>query len=343
MVSFYVTHRYRDDGAAPGNGTPSDVSTINVTVSDDLGGLVSSGTGITQELIVNGGFETGDFTGWTVSNSGGPGGWAINNGTYDPNGLATPLAPISGAFDAVSYQSGSGDAFPLRRVRRAPADRFRNATLVGSDPKLRNAIQRSQSGFRVLLHNLTGGWIQEVFSTQPGDPLQQVGPNHRSFDVTALLQSRAGQPIQLSFQQQDSLCYFNVTLDDMSLLVTVASAASPTVTVNNVAPSVTGLFLYGTIFENGSITLNNSFTDPGLLDQHTLIVDWDDPNSPADSTFALPATGTLTAGSTFASSTDSAVLTVYQLNAATGRVDFRVCAPVPGRRRGARQRHDVRT
>ena len=95
-------------------------------------------------------------------------------------------------------------------------------------------------------------------------------------------------------------------------------------TIYNVAPSVTGLFLYGTIFENGSITLNNSFTDPGLLDQHTLIVDWDDPNNPADSTFALPATGTLTAGSTFASSTDNAVLTVYQLNAATGRVDFRV-------------------
>ena len=68
-----------------------------------LGGLagLSSAPASAQGWVVNGDFETGDFTGWSVANSGASGGWAINNGTYDPIGPATPLAPISGDFDAM--------------------------------------------------------------------------------------------------------------------------------------------------------------------------------------------------------------------------------------------------
>lgn len=78
----------------------------------------------------------------------------------------------------------------------------------------------------MLVQNTSGGLIQEVFSTNPGDPLQQIGPNHRSFDLTSLFQSLAGQTVQISFQQQDNQGYFNVSLDDVSLLVTTGDELS---------------------------------------------------------------------------------------------------------------------
>ena len=94
------------------------------------------------------------------------------------------------------------------------------------------------------------------------------------------------------------------------------------VTVRNNDPSITGVPLNTTIPENNTISFITSFTDPGLFDEHTLIVDWDDPNSPVDATFALPMTHGLTAGTTFASSTDASVLTLVGVNLQTGRVDF---------------------
>lgn len=49
-VSFSVEHQYLDDGAASGNGTASDTSTIKVTVFDDDGG---SGDSTTTVLVDN--------------------------------------------------------------------------------------------------------------------------------------------------------------------------------------------------------------------------------------------------------------------------------------------------
>ena len=82
--------------------------------------------------------------------------------------------------------------------------------------------------------------------------------------------------------------------------------------------------------ENGIATLTGSYTDIGLLDAHTLTIDWADPNNGADSTFAIPAihnaagVATLSVGDTFGSSIDGAVLTITAINAVTGQVSFSV-------------------
>ena len=60
------------------------------------------------------------------------------------------------------------------------------------------------------------------------------------------------------------------------------------------------------------------------------------PTVRVDATFALPMTHGLTAGTTFASSTDASVLTLVGVNLQTGRVDFRLAhqylddGPAPG-------------
>lgn len=169
------------------------------------------------ELVTNGGFETGTFAGWTNTGAGSGLGYTINNGGFDPFGPATPLAPISGGFDAVSSQTGVGlntlsQLVTLPGVVRAMTlswdDRIQNWANAFSDPN---------QEFRASLFTGGGALIGTLFSTNPGDALIQLGPNARSFNVTALLAPFAGQMIELRFAQQDNLNFFNVTIDNVSL------------------------------------------------------------------------------------------------------------------------------
>ncbi|MDY3559679.1 S8 family serine peptidase [Gemmata sp. JC673] len=187
------------------------------------GQLVNAASG--TNLITNGNFETGNFNGWTVTPFVGANGWRINNGTIDPASPAGPLAPIGGAFDALT-DSSSGGTRVIAQSFVVPAG-VQQATLSWSD-RLQNFASQFQDPnqeFRVVITDAVGNVLQTVFSTNLGDPLLQTGPNNRSFDVTALLQSRAGQVLQLRFEQQDSLFYFNVTVDNVALTVGNPSAA----------------------------------------------------------------------------------------------------------------------
>ena len=172
------------------------------------------------DVIVNGNFETGTFLGWTVVNTG-SGGLTINNGGFDPAGPGGMLAPISGLYDAVSHQGGPG-FHALRQAFTVPAnvfsagvtwkDRIRNYGGVFSDPN---------QEWRVVIRDTSGSLLYEVYSTTPGDTLLQVGPNSRSGNITAILQTLAGQTVVISFEEQDNLGFFNATLDDVKLLLAV--------------------------------------------------------------------------------------------------------------------------
>lgn len=54
------------------------------------------------------------------------------------------------------------------------------------------------------------------------------------------------------------------------------AAAQTTVTVNNVSPSNVVLSPFTGIDENGTVTLDVTFDDPGTLDEHTVAIDWGD-------------------------------------------------------------------
>src|SRR5206468_2734435 len=56
-----------------------------------------------------------------------------------------------------------------------------------------------------------------------------------------------------------------------------SGAGSTSVVVNNVAPSGGTLGMSpATISENDSTTVSGSFTDPGTLDTHTVVINWGD-------------------------------------------------------------------
>jgi hypothetical protein len=56
-----------------------------------------------------------------------------------------------------------------------------------------------------------------------------------------------------------------------------AANANTTITVLNVAPTITGFTLNPTtVDENGTTLLTGTFTDPGTLDTHTVTLDWGD-------------------------------------------------------------------
>jgi extracellular elastinolytic metalloproteinase len=283
-TTFSVQHRYLDDNP------PSDQYAIGMTLTDKDGGSTIAGR-VTQELVTNGGFETGDFTGWTVANTG-VGAWHINDGTF-VQGLGGPEAPIDGRFDAVFYENGASTGL-VSQPFVVPAD-ITTATLSWAD-RVRNfagdySVPNQQWRVRVL--DAAGNVLQEVFSTKPGDPLDQPGPNLRSADLTSLLQGLAGQTVRLSFEVADNLFFFNVSLDDVSLVVTsLGQTAVPPVTVNNVAPTVGALVLSSpSINEGDVVTLDGSFTDPGTLDTHTVSISWGEGS--ANTVISLPA-GVLT-------------------------------------------------
>jgi hypothetical protein len=123
----------------------------------------------------------------------------------------------------------------------------------------------------------------------------------------------------------------NNTISDVSIIgATIAdddgldSSTTTSVTVFNVAPTV-GLNTVADINEHDFATLTGSFTDIGLSDVHSLTVHWGDDNNSVDSTFTVDPTATLTSGQTFGSSSgDGAMLTITDIDAATGEVSFSV-------------------
>ncbi len=177
-----------------------------VGVTTDLAWLGGVG-----EVIRNGGFETGDFTGWGIQSIGNLGGFTINDGKLDPQSFDLPSPPFAGDYSIVTDQTGGGHHVLYQDIL-IPAD-ARNATLQWVD-KIRNHSTQYDFNqfFRVEIRDTIDEVLAVLFTTEPGFPLTNDWTARR-FDVSRF----RGQTVRLAFVEEDHQGYFNVHLDNVSL------------------------------------------------------------------------------------------------------------------------------
>jgi uncharacterized repeat protein (TIGR01451 family) len=186
---------------------PPDRSTDNPLTAD------LSWHGGIGEIVVNGGFETGDFTGWQQNNVD-YGFFVINDGERDPEGPDPPLPPYDGKYNAMLEQIGGGSHVLYQDIL-IPAD-AKSALLTWADRIRNHALQFSPGNqeFRVEIRDTSDELLAVAYATKPGDPSLNDWVQ-RSFDLTSF----RGRTIRLAFAEEDHLGYFNVHLDNISVLL----------------------------------------------------------------------------------------------------------------------------
>jgi hypothetical protein len=187
------------------------------------------------ELIVNGDFETGDFTGWTVGGFGG-GGWVLNDGTFDPESPDGPRPALAGSFSALAVQNGNG-RHTLSQEIFIP-EGATSGTLLRWRQEIRNhaGAFTADHRFAVELRDAATDALLATLSSTTTNDLAFGGPTNRSVSLATW----RGTRVRIVFVEEDSLGDFNVHLDNISVVAT--SAAQTTYDVyfgNDTIPDAT--------------------------------------------------------------------------------------------------------
>jgi len=208
-------------------------------------GLLWASPALSAELLVNGNFETGDYTGWTTSTQAGSAG-SLNidtPGTTTPiSGGATAPNASGGSYYSVTDQTGPG-AYSLTQLFTVAAgttslnlsfEMFANNYdgVVFVDPAGLDYTAQPNQHARVDL--LTAG--ADPFSTSPADvianfylgsdPVAGANPyTSYSFDILSLI--TPGQSYQVRFGEVDNQLFFNMGVDNVSILATTGAVPEP--------------------------------------------------------------------------------------------------------------------
>jgi len=189
-----------------------------------------------QELITNGGFESG-FTGWTrVDQLGSDGTWAQQSGTTSPvNGFTVPSPPdptqaamtdARGPGSHLLYQdftvpaTPTGAAFQFQLyINNHAIDFFSPATLDFSTAVLNqqfrvDILSPAADPFSVSASDI----LLNIYQTQPGNPLVS-GYNTVMTDLTTLFSVHPGETLRLRFAAADNVNFFNIGIDQVSIIV----------------------------------------------------------------------------------------------------------------------------
>ncbi|MCA9241590.1 MAG: hypothetical protein KDA37_15375, partial [Planctomycetales bacterium] len=203
----------------PSTGAVLSVESVHSVAADGL--AYNSHRAPFTELVVNGGFETGDFTGWTATTNGRqdftP--WTVAG---DGQGFFGSSAPLSGEFSALNgfvgetgleyqlYQDvtiPAGVSAVLTTNHRIQYDSLGSTTLIDRDLVI--TIRDQQNHVLETLYT-------ESILTDSGEPYTDRGWNHLTFDVSAY----AGQTVRIQFDEIVSDFFVAPSLiqfDDISL------------------------------------------------------------------------------------------------------------------------------
>ncbi len=196
-----------------------------------------------SQLIVNGGFETGTFSGWTVTNQ--PGSFPGTNffatgATVTPQSGLSTAGPASGSFYAVSDGSGPGthalsQSFTVPGAASSVLLSF--SLFVNSyggsfvNPVGLDFTDGANQHGRVDILSAgasafdTGASVLRDFylGVDPGsNPHAYKSYN---FDITSLV--GAGGTFQLRFAEVDNLNFLNMGVDNVSVDFTAAGVPEP--------------------------------------------------------------------------------------------------------------------
>jgi hypothetical protein len=190
----------------------------------------SVSTANTTELIVNGGFETGDLSGWTVDNQGTFGHWLVYSGTTLPLSSNIFYPPPQGTYAAAFDQSSPSSSVMYQDVILPQGE---TATLVfiyyyhnyagiaiPTPDTLDPVSPPSNQQFRIDLMKPSA----DPFSVDPTDILQnfvQLSPGDAStlmpMTVSSDISTFSGQTVRLRFAAVDNEFYLNVGIDAVSI------------------------------------------------------------------------------------------------------------------------------
>jgi hypothetical protein len=229
-----------------------------------LVGLLLGAQPALAATVTNGGFETGDFTGWTVTpQAESAGTWTVATGTSSPLSQHPVPAPAcnthQSVFDqneessAVMYQDltlEAGDTHtltfthwyqnyastgPTAKALNRPAA---STPIWASPPSLDYTFDGTNQQYRVDIMKTSADpfsvassdILKSVFQTEPGDPAT-LDPTPVTVDLSAF----AGQTVRLRFAAVDNEDYLNVGVDCVALV----STPIPTTTTTSTVPATT--------------------------------------------------------------------------------------------------------
>lgn len=223
-----------------------------------LASAVFSGNIFANEYILNGGFETGDFTGWEMINQGG-GYWAVHDAEFVNPWLNEVVPPISGNYSAITEQYAQS-AELLFQINIVIPNNLANAELTWSDRIINLAeefddttsFNFTQNFYVLILENDLSEFVP-IFATVPGNDLVQYGPNQRSINLTSILSSlSAGDQIAVAFLVGAEHAPLIVQVDDVSLNIETSIPVSidikpnsPNNTFNNNGSGVIPIAILG--------------------------------------------------------------------------------------------------
>jgi hypothetical protein len=203
--------------------------------------MLAIGIGVaTGAKLKNGGFESGSFKGWKVSdrNEVAGGSWFVYSGTEIPSigddGPPLPLgggggfyAPPQGTYGAVTNQDGPGLHILHRMLKLKPDKKhklklrvyYRTGPELHSPPTFEFEGEENQQyridvlKKRAPIDSLKNKDILvEVFGTEPGDPSEQAPKK-----VSVNLSQFAGKKVRLRLAEVDNQGNFYAAVDAVKL------------------------------------------------------------------------------------------------------------------------------
>jgi hypothetical protein len=199
--------------------------------------------------IANGGFESGDFTGWVKAESG-SGAWSVYTGTAAQGGLAVG-SPPEGTHGAATSQTSPGSHVLYQDVALEAGSTHtltlwiywrNNAAFVTPSPETLSQSGSPNQQYRVDVMRPSAAvssvdpadTLASIYQSRAGDPLTQT-PKQITADLSAL----AGQTVRIRIAETDNQNYFSAAADDVRIDSAPIAAPEPVPTPDETTPDAT--------------------------------------------------------------------------------------------------------